>query len=136
MNAINANEQANIQQVIDRYEAALNASDCERVMELYGKSPVFMPQHASAQMGRDAVKAAYENVFNAIKLDVKFTTYEVEVNGDSAWVRTSSDGRTRILAADVVVNEGNNELFIFRRENGTWKIHRYLFATNQPPANH
>lgn len=134
MNAINANEQANIQQVIDRYEAALNASDCEGVMELYGKSPVFMPQHAPAQVGRDAVKVAYENVFNAIKLDVKFTTYEVEVNGDSAWVRTSSDGRTRILAADVVVNEGNNELFVFKNENDSWKIHRYLFSSNQPQA--
>jgi hypothetical protein len=32
------------------------------------------------------------------------------------------------------VIEGNNELFILRRENGAWKIHRYLFATNQPRA--
>jgi hypothetical protein len=28
---------------------------------------------------------------------------------------------------------GNHELFVFRRETGTWKIHRYLFSTNQPP---
>ena len=134
MNAINANEQANIQQVINRYEAALNASDSEKVMELYGKSPVFMPQHAPAQVGRDAVKAAYENVFNTIKLDVKFTTHEVEVNGDNAWVRTSTDGKTRILDPDVVVTEGNNELFVLKKENSSWKIHRYLFSTNQPRA--
>ncbi|MDH5580044.1 MAG: nuclear transport factor 2 family protein [Betaproteobacteria bacterium] len=134
MNAINANEQANIQQVINRYEAALNASDSEKVMELYGKSPVFMPQHAPAQVGRDAVKAAYENVFNTIKLDVKFTTHEVEENGDNAWVRTSTDGKTRILDPDVVVTEGNNELFVLKKENSSWKIHRYLFSTNQPRA--
>jgi hypothetical protein len=31
--------------------------------------------------------------------------------------------------------EANNELFIFRRkEQGKWKIHRYLFATSNPPA--
>jgi hypothetical protein len=27
-----------------------------------------------------------------------------------------------------MVREGNNELFIFRKEQGNWKIHRYLFA--------
>jgi hypothetical protein len=32
------------------------------------------------------------------------------------------------------VQEGNNELFAFRRENGVWRIHRYLFATTQPRA--
>lgn len=30
------------------------------------------------------------------------------------------------------MTEGNNELFVFRRESGAWRIHRYLFATNQP----
>jgi hypothetical protein len=42
----------------------------------------------------------------------------------SQWLRTSSAGRTRLLAAGVEVPEGNNELFIFRREGGEWRIHR------------
>ena len=121
-----------IQEIISRYESALNASNTVDVLKLYGKNPTFMPQHAAAQVGRDAVKHAYDNVFNNIKLDVKFTTHEVEVFGDTAWARTSTAGKTRILANDVVVNEGNNELFIFKKENGDWKIHQYLFSTNQP----
>lgn len=127
-----ASDVESIQHVIDRYEVSLNGSNTAQVMELYGQSPIFMPQHAPAQIGREAVKAAYENVFNTIKLNVKFTTHEIEVNGDTAWVRTSSDGKTRILAPDVVVTEGNNELFVFKKENDSWKIHRYLFSTNQP----
>ena len=117
---------------IKKYETALNASQTSQVLELYSRNPTFMPQHAPAQVGRAAVKQAYDNVFNTIKLDVKFTTHEVEVLGDTAWARTSTAGKTRILANNVVVNEGNNELFIFKKENGDWKIHRYLFATNQP----
>jgi len=66
-------------------------------------------------------------------LDI-FEVHEIEEAGDSGWARTSSAGRTRILAAGVEVTEGNNELFIFRREGGEWRIHRYLFATNQPRA--
>jgi len=121
-----------IENLISRYETALNGNDIDGVLGVYGKKPVFMPQHAPAQVGRDAIKQAYANVFNTIKLDIKFTTHEIEVLGDTAWARTSSAGKTRILAADVVVNEGNNELFIFKNEDGNWKIHQYLFSTNQP----
>jgi len=123
---------ADIQGVIAKYESALNASKADDVLKLYGKNPTFMPQHAPAQVGRAAVKQAYDNVFNTIKLDIKFSIHEVEVLGDTAWARTSSAGKTKILANNVVVNEGNNELFIFKKENGDWKIYQYLFATNQP----
>jgi ketosteroid isomerase-like protein len=123
-----------IQSVLRSYEAALNSSAVETILHLYGSEPVFMPQHAPALVGRDAVRAGYEQVFATIKLDVRFEIHEIEEAGDYAWVRTSSVGRTRILAAGVEVAEGNNELFIFRRENEAWKIHRYLFSTTQPRA--
>lgn len=126
------NNNSRIEGVILKYESALNASNADDVLKLYGTNPTFMPQHAPAQVGRDAVKRAYDNVFNTIKLDIKFSINEVEVLGDTAWARTSSAGKTKILANNVVVNEGNNELFIFKKENGDWKIHQYLFSTNQP----
>jgi ketosteroid isomerase-like protein len=123
-----------IQSALRSYEAALNSNAIDTILDLYGSEPVFMPQHAPALVGRDAVRAGYEQVFATIKLDVRFEIHEIEEAGDYAWVRTSSAGRTRILAAGVEVAEGNNELFIFRRENGAWKIHRYLFSTTQPRA--
>ena len=126
------NNNPKIRTLISQYESALNASNVTGVLKLYGKNPAFMPQHAPAQVGRTAVKHAYENVFQTIKLNIKFTTHEVEVLGDTAWARTSSAGKTKILANNIEVNEGNNELFIFKKEDGNWKIHQYLFSTNQP----
>lgn len=123
-----------VRSVLQSYEAALNSNDSDTILNLYGREPVFMPQHAPALVGRDAVRTGYEQVFATIKLDVRFTIHEVEEAGDYAWARTSSAGRTTILAAGTQIAEGNNELFIFRRENGEWKIHRYLFATTQPRA--
>ncbi len=123
-----------IKDLIKTYEVALNANDLEKILALYGSEPVLMPQHAPALVGRDAVRAGYEQVFETLELDVGFEVHEIEGAGDWAWARTSSAGRTRILAAGVEVTEGNNELFIFRREGGEWRIHRYLFATNQPRA--
>lgn len=121
-----------IKQVLQRYEQALNASDPVAVLALYGSDPVFMPQNAPAMVGRDAVRKAYEQVFATIRLAVRFEVYEVEVLGDQAWARTSSAGRTTVLANGEALDEGNNELFVFRREGGEWRIHRYLFATNRP----
>lgn len=123
-----------IQSILQSYETALNSNGVDAILDLYGSDPVFMPQNAPALVGREAVRAGYEQVFATIKLNVRFEIHEVEEAGEYAWARTSSAGRTKIVAAGLEVAEGNNELFVFRRENGTWKIHRYLFATNQPRA--
>lgn len=122
-----------IETILTTYEAALNNNDIDTILSLYGETPVFMPQHAPALVGRDAVRAGYAHVFDTIKLSIRFDVHEVQEAGDWAWARTSSAGRTRVLANGAEISEGNNELFIFRREDGSWKIHRYLFSTNQPP---
>lgn len=123
-----------IEALLKAYEKALNNNDIETILDLYGHAPVFMPQHAPALVGRDAVRAGYKQVFDTIKLNIEFTLNDVEEFGDTAWARTSSAGRTRILSAGIEVNEGNNELFVFKRESGDWKIHRYLFSTTEPRA--
>jgi uncharacterized protein (TIGR02246 family) len=121
--------------VIKAYEKALNTSNTEAALALYGREPMFMPEYSQALSGRDAVKAGYDYVFENLRLHVKFTIHEiVEMGGDLAYVRTTSAGETDVLPKKVTKKEGNNELFIFRKEDGKWKIHRYLFASTNPPA--
>lgn len=117
---------------IKSYEKALNGNDVKTIVSLYSSSPVFMPQHAPAQIGKAAVQAAYEGVFKSLDLDIVFEIHEVEVLGNTAWARTTSAGKTKILADGAVISEGNNELFIFKKQSGQWKIHQYLFSTNLP----
>jgi uncharacterized protein (TIGR02246 family) len=121
--------------VIKSYEKSLNASDTDASLALYGEDPVFMPQYSPALNGRDAVRAGYDHVFNTIRLNVRFTIHEIVEMGDLGYVRTTSAGKTEILQNKRTVKEANNELFIFRREEGKWKIHRYLFASSNPPES-
>jgi uncharacterized protein (TIGR02246 family) len=121
-----------VESVLRTYETALNGNDIDTILGLYSADPVFMPEYAPALVGRDAVRAGYAQVFAAIKLDVRFDIHDIEMAGDWAWARTSSAGHTRILASGAEAQEGNNELFVFQRIDGEWKIHRYLFATNRP----
>ena len=92
-----------------------------------------MPQHSRAQTGIEAVEEAYKQVFKMLKLDVAFTIHEIKILGGHAYVRTSSQGTQVILYDNIQTDEYNNELFIFRHEDGDWKIARYLFATANPP---
>jgi len=124
-----------ISTALKAYENALNTSDTKAAMSLYGTDPIFMAEYANAFIGRDAVQRGYEGVFKTIKLNVRFTIHEVvEMGGDLAYARTTSAGQQQMLATHQTSQEANNELFIFRKENGDWKIHRYLFASSNPPS--
>lgn len=118
--------------LIRRYEAALAQADVETVLELYGADPVFMPEFAPAAVGRPAVRAAYVEVFKALALRGVFHIDEVTVAGDLAWARTHSTGDFTVRATGVKAAVGNNEFFLFRRESGGWRIHRYMFTANKP----
>ena len=70
-----ANEKA-VAAVLQKYQDALNASDTEAVMTLYANDGVFMPPYSQSAIGAVAVRKAYEAVFKAITLSVKFNVAE------------------------------------------------------------
>lgn len=121
---------------LHNYEAALNASDVEGVMTLYAADAVFMPQHSPPAEGREAVRAAYRQVFNTIRLDIRFTVDEIrQLSSDWAFARTRSKGTVKLLSGDQPAHaEGNQEIFLLHREaDGQWRFARYIFTTTNPP---
>ena len=131
---MNANEEA-VAAVLAKYQDALNQSDTDAVMKLYASDGVFMPQNSPSSVGANAMRKAYDAVFKAIKLSVKFNVAEVvEVAPDWAFARTNSAGTATVNATGTKSAEANQELFIFRKgADGKWKIARYCFSTTNPP---
>ena len=130
---MNADEQAVAAALAD-YEKALNASNTGAVMKLYAPDGVFMPQHFPSSIGAEAVRKAYDGVFAAITLTVKFNIAEVkQVSPDWAFARTNSAGTVKINATGESSPEANQELFVFQKIAGSWKIARYCFSTTNPP---
>ena len=121
------NEKAAIEKLLFTYRDALNASSTDKVLPLYTANGVFMPSNAPTSVGQDQVKGAYDFVFNSIQLKIEFFIDEIEVHGDIAFARTSSKGSTLIHATGETVPEENRELFVLQKENGQWKIARYMF---------
>ena len=127
-------EETAIRGVLQRYERALNASDTAAVMALYAKDGVFMPQHFPSSVGVEAVRHAYDGVFGAIKLDVKFEIVEVRVVAPYwAFARTNSSGTVTVLADKQGGSEANQELFVLQKVGPDWKIARYCFSSTNPP---
>ena len=122
-----ATEKTAIEQLLFTYRDALNASDVSQVLPLYTQDGVFMPSGAPTSAGPEQVKAAYEFVFSAIQLSIEFYIDEIVVDGDYAFARTTSKGTTLIHASGETVPEENRELFVLQKEQGIWKIARYMF---------
>ena len=122
--------------LLARYNEALNASSTDAVMPLYADDGVFMPPYSPSAVGSAAVRKAYDAVFQAITLHVKFTIAEiVELSPEWAFARTNSAGTTLDHATGAKRAEGNQELFIFRKDSdGSWKIARYSFSPTNPPS--
>ena len=123
--------------LLAKYNEALNASSTEAVMLLYAEDGVFMPPYSQSAVGSAAVRTAYDAVFKAITLNVKFTIAEiVELGPEWAFARTNSAGTTTDHATGKKSAEGNQELFIFKKaDDGAWKIARYSFSPTNPPQH-
>lgn len=120
-------EKSAIEKLLFSYRDALNTSDVSKVLSLYTQDGVFMPTNAPTAKGQDQLKGSYEFVFKTIQLNIEFFIEEIGVSGESAFALTNSKGTTLIHANGQTVPEENRELFVLAKENGQWKIARYMF---------
>jgi uncharacterized protein (TIGR02246 family) len=129
---MNRNEKA-VAAVLVQYQDALNQSDTGAVMKLYAANGVFMPQNSPSSIGAEEVRRAYNAVFKTIKLTVKFNVAEVvEMAPNWVFARTNSAGTVMVHATGAGGPEANQELFLFQKIDGAWKIARYCFSTTNP----
>lgn len=126
--AVTAEE--DIRTVLATYERALNADDVELAVSCYTDDGVFMPTTLPTATGPE-LGPAYTQTFEQIHLAVTFTVDEVAVTGpETAYALTRSNGTQTIRATGEQSDEANREVFIFRADEGVWKIARYMF--NKP----
>lgn len=116
-----------IEKLLMDYKVSLNTSNAEKATSLYSKDGIFMPSGAPSATGKEQIKGAYDFVFSQIQLAIEFYIEEITVENSFAYAVTSSKGSTLIYATGKTVPEENRELFVFEKENGIWKIARYMF---------
>lgn len=118
-----------IRSLLTTYERSLNESDASLAASCYRRDGVFMPSRLPTSVG-PAVHEAYVQTFTAIQLTVTFTIDEITIGSDRlAYALTRSNGTQLTHSTGTTSTESNREMFLFGREDGAWKISRYLFNT-------
>ncbi len=124
-----------VKALLAAYNDALNGSKTEAVMPLYMTDGIFMPPFSQSAIGHAAIREAYDAVFETRTFEVKFRLAELVVlSPEWAFARTNSAGHTTNPKTGVQSSEGNQELFLFKRDKDcAWKIARYSFSPTSPP---
>jgi uncharacterized protein (TIGR02246 family) len=135
--APNPDEEAEIKDALASYNLALNGGKTAAVLPLYTEDGIFMAPYSPSAIGQEAVRRAYDAVFQELKFHVKFDIAElVQMAPNWAYVRTNSTGTTAHRSTGKTTAEANQELFIFKKDNGhKWRIARYSFSPINPPSN-
>jgi len=124
---------AEIEQVLKKYEQALNASDVKSVLKLYTDDAVFMVPGSPSSVGIQAVERAYVGTFQAIRLNLNFQIAELHLlSPEWAFLRSTSSGQVTIVANGAVIPSANQELFLLRKVHGQWKLARYSLSSTLP----
>jgi uncharacterized protein (TIGR02246 family) len=116
-----------IRALLRTYERSLNDSDADLAAACQTSDGVFMPTSLPA-ISADGLRDGYAAIFSKIRLSVTFTIDDLVVaSGSVAYALTRSNGTQVVNATSA---ESNREVFILAREDGSWKISRYMF--NKP----
>ncbi|MBI4947611.1 MAG: c-type cytochrome [Bacteroidetes bacterium] len=127
MDSVSALEKSRIEGVLKLYEKALNASDTLAITALYTSNGIFIPPQAATAVGTDTIKASYKQLFKASKLNVTFSIEEIEISGNTAFIRAVSKGDHTLLENSQKVPEENKALILLKKINNDWKIYCYMF---------
>ena|SRR5438874_4843254 len=128
-------QRAEIEQLLNKYERALNTGDVQAAVQLYTDDGVLMAPENPSAVGSKVLQQAYTGIFQAIALNIKFQIAEAQLlSPEWALLRTTSSGVIKIRANGAEVPGSNHELFLLRKTDGQWKIARYSFNSVDRPA--
>jgi uncharacterized protein (TIGR02246 family) len=102
--------------------AAFLRGDAGAVADLYTENAHVIAPGAPVARGRAAIASAWQRSMDAGVKDLSLATAEVESSGDLA----CETGAVRLVAKDGTVTEGRY-VVVWKRTNGTWKLHRDIW---------
>jgi len=82
---------------VEDYFKALNEGQLETIAGLYHKDSVFLPKNAPAVRGIEAIRKAYQAVFEKVKLNTDHVYHHVAVYGKVAIVESHGTGTMTVL---------------------------------------
>ena len=120
-----------IKSTLEKFDAALNASDLDGLMSCFTEGSVRMPPNRPALVGKEAIRDMFQSRFERITTEVHNTSEEVIVCGDWAFVRgTYTVTSTPKVGGEPIRNIGKWITIWQRQPDGSWKLHRGIYNSD------
>jgi len=114
--------------ILDKYADAFRAADVEALARLFTAHGSYMRSGEPAAVGREALRTAYRQIFERIRVDMTFDIQEAAKYADIGWLRATSVARVKVLTTGKEGPFPYNNLVVFEPEEGVWKIRSYISA--------
>ena len=108
------------------FEATVSRSDGPGLAALYTDNAQLLPAQSDFVTGTEAIGQFWQAAFDSGMKGVSLVTLEVENQGDTAY----EVGKLEIQGADGKVLDRAKYVVIWKKEGGSWKLHRDIWTTS------
>ena len=124
-----------IERVREEHIRSLNVGDAATWAQLFTEDGVQMPPNASPNVGSQAILAWSQGFLSIFSLVFALGVHEVQVFGDWAFERGTYHISLTLKAGTGSVKDLGKYITIYQRQpDGSWKIARDIWNSNNPPT--
>ncbi|MBT5186767.1 MAG: nuclear transport factor 2 family protein [Kordiimonadaceae bacterium] len=106
---------------------AFAAQDVEKAVTVFTDDPWFLAPHTETLKGKDAIKAAYTEMFESGINGLTLSSTDLEQIGDTAF----EAGEYTLLVGDTITDRGKY-LVVWKHVGDNWLAHRDMINTSLP----
>jgi uncharacterized protein (TIGR02246 family) len=120
-----------IEDLIGKYEKAVNNGDADGASEVFATDAVLMPDGAPAQVGEKAIRSYIKDFYFQTSVQIEMNIAEIVVLGDWALARTENSGTATSKDDGSSETFSTKSLFVVgQTETKEWKVARYAWNPN------
>ena len=113
-----------------RFMEAFGRGDAASVARIYTSGAELLPAHSDFVAGTSAIQNFWQGAMDMGIQEVILETLELEPHDDTAY----EVGRFTLKVAGGQLADTGKYLVIWKRDGGSWKLHRDIWTTSQPAA--
>lgn len=125
----NQEEKRKIENVLAAYAQVLNAAKTEAIAGFYTKDGILLPEGVTANLKPAQLITPGASFFSKNEFSISYTVQAVFVEGFYAFVEAKATTTQKELKSGTTTGKTSKDFFVFRQEDGAWKIYRYMFST-------
>ena len=122
------------EQVVLRYGTLLSQKKIDEIIELYHQEAEIIPDQLQSLSGKEAIIEFYKNTFNTIELHGELKIQSIDLDHNLAIVRCEEPAEIKDLNSGLTIKSYFREIFVLKRLERQWYIHRYMFSQNPAQA--